>query len=524
MKKQEYAVATGNKYTTEAGKEILEKGGNAFDAILACLWTATVTEPTLVSLGGGGFCLTKKKGKEAELFDFFTQTPKINKFQGSKVNFYPVDVDFGGAIQEFHIGLGAVATPGVVAGIFAIHKEYASLPMEEIVKPAVRIAREGFVLEGFQALTFQLLYPIMTATDEMEKTFSGINGLAKEGEKITNRALADTIERLAKKGEREFYKGEVGEKIVSLMSDGGYLTKEDLENYEVKKREPLAISYRGNKIITNPTPSAGGTLIAFALKLLEEIDLQKIEYASGEYIAVLAEVMKQTQLARRDQLDKNLYEKNIAKRFLSPEYLQRFIEDLQTTVNRLGGTTHMSVVDGKGNVASLTASNGEGSGYMIPGTGIILNNMLGEEDLNPNGFHNWETDKRMSSMMSPSILENENHLVTLGSAGSNRIRSAILQTIVRLVDYDFDLNKAVNDFRMHFENNRLDVEPLPGKLDSGIIKMLEDNFGEVNIWDEQSLFFGGANCVAKNLQSGECEASGDIRREGVGYVDWDSGY
>ena len=519
MKKQEYAVATGNKYTTEAGKEILEKGGNAFDAILACLWTATVTEPTLVSLGGGGFCLAKSKNKKAELFDFFTQTPKSNKFKGSEVNFYPVQVDFGGAIQEFHIGLGAVATPGVVAGIFAIHKEYASLPMEEIVKPAVRMAREGFILEGFQALTFKLLYPIMTATDEIEKTFSGANGLAKGGEKITNKALADTIELLSEKGASEFYQGKMAEKIISLMNNGGYLTKEDLENYEVKKREPLAIKYRGNKIITNPTPSAGGTLIAFALKLLEEIDLQKIEYASGQYISILAEVMRQTQLARRDQLDKNLYEKNVAKRFLSPEYLQRFIEDLQTTVNRLGGTTHMSVIDGEGNVASLTASNGEGSGYIIPGTGIILNNMLGEEDLNPNGFHNWETDKRMSSMMSPSILENENHLVALGSAGSNRIRSAILQTIVRLVDYDLDLNKAVNDFRVHFENNRLDIEPLPKNLDSDTIKMLEDNFGEVNIWDEQSLFFGGANCVAKNLKTGKYEASGDIRREGIGCVD-----
>ncbi len=519
MKKQEYAVATGNKYTTEAGKEILEKGGNAFDAILACLWTATVTEPTLVSLGGGGFCLAKAKNKEAELFDFFTQTPKSNKFQGPEVNFYPVDVDFGGATQEFHIGLGAVATPGVVAGIFAIHKEYASLPMEEIVKPAVRFAREGCVLGKFQAFLFQFLYPIMTATDEMEKTFSRVNGLAREGEKITNQALANTIEQLAKRGERKFYQGEIGEKIVSLMSDGGYLTKKDLESYEVKKRKPLVINYRGNKIITNPTPSAGGTLIAFALKLLENIDLSRVGYASGEYISVLAEVMRQTQLARRDKLDKNLYEKNIAKRFLSLDYLQQFINDLQTTVNRLGGTTHMSVVDGEGNVASLTASNGEGSGYMIPETGIVLNNMLGEEDLNPKGFHNWETDRRMSSMMAPSILETADHLMVLGSAGSNRIRSAILQTIIRVLDYNFDLERAVNDFRLHFENNRLDIEPLPKKFDDDTIKMLKGNFGEVNFWDEQSLFFGGANCVAKNLQTGKCQAGGDVRREGVGIVD-----
>jgi gamma-glutamyltranspeptidase/glutathione hydrolase len=168
-------------------------------------------------------------------------------------------------------------------------------------------------------------------------------------------------------------------------------------------------------------------------------------------------------------------------------------------------------------MASLTASNGEGSGIIVPGTGIILNNMLGEEDLNPDGFHRWPTNKRLSSMMAPSIFENEKVALVLGSAGSNRIRSAILQTIIRVVNYKLDLETAVNDSRLHFENGKLDLEE--GFSKEEVKKIKTSNLVDtVNLWKEKSLFFGGANCLFYNKEKQNLTAVGDIRRDGKGVV------
>ena len=515
MKKQ-FAVASGHKHTTETAIKILENGGNAYDAIVGALWTATVVEPSLSSLGGGGFCLVKPKDGSAELFDFFVQTPG-KRTKDIQPDFYPVEVDFGGAIQEFHIGRASVATPGTVAGLFTIWKKYGRLPMKEIVRPAVDLARNGFEVEGFQAFTFELLKPIFEATTESRRIFSrDKENLVGAGDILKNPDLAKTMEFLAESGEEEFYRGEIAKKIVEAVTAGGYLQKSDLQDYQINIGKPLQVRYGDGIFLTNPLPSAGGTLIALTLKLLDEIDWNDIVYKSADYIAILTEAMRQTQIARREKLDDNLYAKNFTESFLAEEYLQELRAEIRG-LNRFGSTTHISVRDDEGNMASLTASNGEGSGIIVPGTGIILNNMLGEEDLNPDGFHRWPINKRLSSMMAPSIFENEKVALVLGSAGSNRIRSAILQTIIRVVNYKLDLETAVNDSRLHFENGKLDLEE--GFSKEEVKKIKTSNLVDtVNLWKEKSLFFGGANCLFYNKEKQNLTAVGDIRRDGKGVV------
>jgi gamma-glutamyltranspeptidase/glutathione hydrolase len=200
--------------------------------------------------------------------------------------------------------------------------------------------------------------------------------------------LADTLELLAIEGERLFYNGEMGAEVIAACeSGGGYLQKADLLGYQVVKREPLSYNYRNAQILTNPQPSSGGSLIRFAHALLEPHD--QGEFGSAQYLTLLSEVMKQTNLARMQNRET---ETGGDRDILDPETISRFRQALAGHPVNSRGTTHISVVDAQGNAASLTLSNGEGSGYVLPGTGIMVNNMLGEEDLNPGGFHRWDSD------------------------------------------------------------------------------------------------------------------------------------
>ena len=252
--------------------EILRNGGNAFDAAVAAILASFVTEPGLTSAAGGGFLLAHTSANQNILFDFFTQTP-CQKRNQSEINFYPVEVDFGGAVQEFHIGLGSMAVPGNIAGVFHVHKRLGRLPFQVVAEPAIHYAKNGIILNKFQyyCLT-SILKPIVIAYQEDREVFALTGELIEAGGLLIMREFADTLAYLAQKGTREFYEGEIAHRLVKDCQDlGGYLTLEDLKSYEVIEREPLLIDYRGNTLLTNPPPSSGGALIAFALKLLSKV-------------------------------------------------------------------------------------------------------------------------------------------------------------------------------------------------------------------------------------------------------------
>jgi gamma-glutamyltranspeptidase/glutathione hydrolase len=270
--------------------------------------------------------------------------------------------------------------------------------------------------------------------------------------------------------------------------------------------------YRGARILFNPPPSLGGTLIALALGVLEHETLNKDGAGGLQHLSALARAMGLIQRLRRERgIDRSLDARS-ARSLLDPKQLEILHAALSAGNQSTRGTTQISVADGPGNLASLTLSNGEGSGYVLPGTGIMLNNMLGEEDINPHGFHDWQPNRRLASMMSPTVMETfDGALVALGSGGSNRIRSAILQVIVGLVDLGQPLSLAVEAPRIHLEDDVLNVE---AGLPAATLHQLSTEFPRQRIWPEKNLFFGGAHSIMRGADS-QLSGRGDSRRGGV---------
>lgn len=516
MGKTRGAVAAGHSKTVQAAERILRGGGNAFDAVVAAQLTAFVAEPVLTSLGGGGFLMAETSPGKHILYDFFVQTPATKK-DPSGLDFYPINADFGEASQEYHIGAGSIAVPGMVKGLFEIHRDLCTIPLKTLAEPAIELARKGVKMNCFQSGVFDIVRPIYRSSVESRDTFrsTGSPGeLIRPGEILKQPKLAHTLEKLVRDGDDLFYKGEIAKSISGISrEEGGHLGMNDLLSYKVIKREPLKINYRSHEISINPPPSSGGLLIGFALKLKNEFEKIPAEYGKGDYINRLAQIQQLTDKARLDAFLNNRVDDPVST-ILAPDYLSLYKDEILNRLSAFRGTTQISVADDKGNLASLTSSNGEGSGVMIPGTGVMLNNMLGEQDLNPGGFHNWNRNERVTSMMAPGILTmNNNTKVAFGSGGSNRIRTAILQLLLHLIDYDMPLDEAVNAPRIHFEEDELNLE---GGFDQTEIERVIEAYPNHKIWKTRNLYFGGAHAVS--CGPGGFTGSGDVRRGGVARV------
>ncbi|WP_206019773.1 gamma-glutamyltransferase [Pseudomaricurvus alkylphenolicus] len=507
-------IACGHPATASAAEEILLDGGNAFDAIVAAHFAACVAEPVLASLGGGGYLLAHPLDRDPIAYDFFNQTPRHKKPE-SDIEFYAMLADFGTAQQEFHIGLGSMATPGAIRGMFAIHGDLCKLPMRRLVQPAARLAREGVVFNHFQSYIFDIIAPIFTATEEARSIYtSDGKTLIREGETLIQTAMADTLVALGEEKEDLFYEGDIAQRLAEhCQHQGGHLTLEDLKHYEVIRRQPLTRQYRKARLYTNPPPSSGGTLIAFALSLLETENLASLGWHSPEHLGLLADIMALTNKARidahLDDDDSPISHDHHLKQLLDPVLLEQYRQQIHQRSQCLRGTTHLTVMDQYGNSAAMTVSNGEGCGHILPGTGIMLNNVLGEEDLNPGGFHRWQPNQRMTSMMAPSLIETDNQRIALGSGGSNRLRTAILQVISNLVDFGMSPEQAVDSARIHVENELLNIEQVNGEVPASLLQA----YPQHRLWPERSLFFGGVHTVVQMAE--RFNGAGDPRRGGV---------
>jgi len=512
IQKTRGAIAAGNSKTAEAGIEMLRLGGNAFDAAVAAVFASCATEATLTSLAGGGFLLAHTQHNKNILFDFFTQTPS-QKRDIQDVDFCPIEVNFGSVTQEFHVGLGAIAVPGTAKGLFHVHQRLGRLPLHAVVEPAIHYAKTGILLDAFQSYCLKILEPILLRTAGAREIFAPNGTLLQAGDILAIPTLADTLSYLVEEGIEAFYEGEIAQQLVKdCQEQGGYLTLEDLKNYQVIEREPLKTSYRGNTLLTNPPPSSGGSLIAFTLSLLSQVDLSTVGFGTIEHLQILSHAMQLTNQARTDGYDANLYQPNVAQNFLASEHIHQYANQLTYATNKWGSTTHLSVIDAEGNAASVTSSNGEGSSYVIPGTGVMTNNMLGEADLHPTGFHQWQRNVRISSMMAPTMMLEQNRPeIVLGSGGSNRIRTAILQVISNVIDFDMSADNAVNSSRMHWENDVLSLEP--GFHHSDFEKTSFPFNGELVFWENHNMFFGGVHTVVQH-SDGTISGAGDRRRNG----------
>ena len=506
-------VAAGHPQTAQAAVEILLAGGNAFDAALAGMCASCATEPMLCSLGGGGHMLASS-GRDAPIaYDFFVHTP-LDRGSG-ECDFREVVCDFGTARQAFHIGLGSIATPGVVRGLFEIHRELGSMPIRDVVAPAIAYAREGVEISSLHAYIFRVVESIFMSTEAARGIYSSPDEpsrLIAEGELLRQPQLADTLEVLAIEGDDLFYRGEIAQAIARQSGEGGgSLTLQDLEHYQVERHRPLAADYRGVRVLTMPPPSSGGVLTVFALKLLEALsDLKSVPFGSAEQIGIVAEALELSDRARVETLVENSSHID-AGRLLDEELLERYRNQIKGRAAAFRGTTSIVVIDSEENVATLSFSNGEGCGKIVPGTGLMLNNMLGEEDLVPQGFHRWPVNQRMTSMMAPTmLLFPDGRVVATGSGGSKRIRTAILHVILNLIDYGTSVEQAVCRPRIFLENGHLSVE---GGYENSQIERLIEWYPEHKVWDDVNLFFGGAHTVARRGMS--FEGAGDPRRAGV---------
>jgi gamma-glutamyltranspeptidase/glutathione hydrolase len=506
------AVSAGHQATAETAVQILKSGGNAFDAVVAAHITACVVEPVLASFAGGGFLLANSSQGKQTLYDFFVQTPKKIKPK-SKFSFFPISADFGYAKQEFHIGPGSMATPGTVKGLFEIHRDLCTMPFTVLSEPAIKLAKDGVRMNSFQAGAIHITEPIYASNKEASKIFGSRKEdgtFISEGEWLKQPQLANFIQELAVTGESFFYEGEIADKICWICDEeGGHLTRKDLQNYRVEKRKPLRLEYRENSLSINPPPSSGGLLIAFALKLMESLGRESF----ASIPELLVEVQDMTNRARIENMIENRDPERLEEMLYKP-FIEMYKTQIQHRRKSSRGTTQISIMDADGNMASLTTSNGSGSGVMIPGTGVMMNNMLGEEDLNPEGFYNWPTNQRISSMMAPAILQfKDGKKVVLGSGGSNRIRTAILQVLLNLIDEEMVLKKSIQAPRIHFENDFLNIEE--GFSGEGMGQLME-KYPNHKVWEKGNLFFGGVHAVA--VEDGIFSGFGDPRRGGVSII------
>jgi len=398
----------------------------------------------------------------------------------------------------------------VVKGLFRVHADLCSMTMARIVEPAAALARKGVRVNRLQAYIFEIVGKIYTSNDACRAAYGGA---MKEGETLAMPDLAGALEALAREGGDLFYRGEMAGRLADdCRTGGGRLTLADMAGYRVIKRKPLEFGFQGARLFTNPPPSSGGVLIAFALELLKGAALETVEFGSGAHLERLAKAMALTNKAR---LDSRLHEtgEDAAETLLNPEFLKTYRRQVLGRPASMRGTTHISVIDGNGAAAALTVSNGEGSAYIIPGSGVMVNNMLGEEDINLHGFHQWPEDTRMCSMMAPTLaLKAGGEEVILGSGGSNRIRTAILQVLLNLLQFGMDAEAAVAAPRIHFENDLLNMENGVGEE---AVKILAGSFPQTKMWSGKNLFFGGVHSVTFNPSTGEFKGVGDERRGGV---------
>ncbi|HEY1688103.1 MAG TPA: gamma-glutamyltransferase [Solirubrobacteraceae bacterium] len=479
-------VAAGHQLSAEAGVRALQAGGNAVDAALAAMLTSFVVEPLLTGLGAGGHMMVADGNGEPQLLDFFVESPGPRP-NDDAAELEAIDVSFGDAQQIFHIGPASCGVYGVPAGVCNAARRWGTIPLTDLAAPAARLAREGVALNAQQAYIARILADLLRYTPECAALWSSAVGVLGEGEVLRNPELGDSLERLANDGAKPFYEGDIAGAVSDTIARlGGWLGRQHLRRYEAVKRPPLKVGYRDRTVLTNPPPSAGGILIAYALSLLNR-------GPAPPSLQALLLAMEAAQAERTPEFLEGLAHEGFTTDFLS---------------SRLGATTHISVLDADGMACSVTTTNGEGSGIVVPGTGIHLNNMMGEQDLNPLGFHRHPAGRRMPSMMAPSLVMHDGEVeLVLGSAGSNRIRSAILQTIVGVVDRGLPVGEAVRAPRVHFEGGIVYHEP---GLDA---EVLTAPGRQLVRFHDLNLFFGGVQAVQR--RDGVLAGAGDPRRGGV---------
>jgi gamma-glutamyltranspeptidase / glutathione hydrolase len=499
-----FAASAGTPYAAEAAAEVYRAGGNAADAAVAAAAAVAVTEPLLSSIGGGGFALVRDPSGEAELIDYYDAMPgkglPASAF-GAGGNPQTIVLKYGAGVNST-VGGASVAVPGALRGWEVLLNRHGRLTLGQTLDPAIRLAREGFRIGKTSAMWFQVAEEVLRLTEETQKNFFNGDQVYLEGEEMHFPELADTLEAIGEVGADLFYEGELARHISSyILEMGGIITERDLAEYQAVIRRPLAVAFGPGTVYTNGPPSAGGPTLIQMLRIVSGYDLAAMPAA--DYARVMSRGMKYALHDREIAYVDGAENEIVAQRLTSEEYAQQQRRRIFGSPH----TTHVSCVDAEGYVVAITATMGYGSGLVIPGTGIPMNNTLGEPELNPKGFHSLVPGERLISSMSPTIFSSEEGgLMALGSPGASRIPTAILQTLVHVLDFGMSLEAAVLAPRFHAEGNLFAYE-------SGAPTDDLDRYEQVLVYEEPSMYFGGVNAVGRTAE-GLFEAAADPRRSG----------
>jgi gamma-glutamyltranspeptidase / glutathione hydrolase len=464
-------VVSDNPLATQAGTEILGRGGNAIDAAIATGFALAVVDQAASGLGGGGFMIIyDARDKRAHALDFRETAPEAAHPDLYVRNGKPVpSLSLTGAL--------AVAVPGEVAGLLAAMKRFGSLPLAVLMAPAIRLATEGFPLDAALRYAIERQASNMKKFPELGRVFLVKDEVPPEGEIIRQPDLGQTLKAVVTDGAEVFYQGWIAQAIVdTVKKDGGVLTLEDLKSYKPIWREPLVGSYRKRTVITMPPPSSGGVALIEMLNVLEGHQLTKLAPNSATYFHLVAESMKHAFADRAQYLGDPDFVKAPIPTLMSKEYaswIRGRISPVKTQPARYygmgnfkaeqGGTTHFSVLDRFGNAVACTLSVNTrfGSKILVPKTGIVLNNEMDDFAIYPSGnvyglvgneANSLQPKKRPLSSMTPTIiLQGDRPELIVGGAGGPRIISATLQTILNVLDFQMPIKEAVEAPRIHHQ-------------------------------------------------------------------------
>ncbi|KQO26138.1 gamma-glutamyltranspeptidase [Flavobacterium sp. Leaf82] len=520
-------VVSARQEASKVGAEIIQKGGNAFDAMIATELALAVAYPYAGNIGGGGFMVYRKANGEVGSLDYREKAP----LAATKDMFLDKDGNvIKGKSTETALAIGV---PGTIAGVFAVHKKLGSMPMSEILKPVIALAERGVVVTKKQEKRLQDYHDVIVKVNGPNTLLAGS---FKENDTIKYPALANTLKRISKNGKDEFYKGETGKILVNyIQKKGGIITLKDLEKYEAKWRKPLQFKYKDLKITSMSPPSSGGICLAQIMKMIAPYDLAKTGHNTAESIQVIVEAERRAYADRSQFLGDPDFVKIPINALLSDSYLKNRmssfdvnkaslsseIKEGKVNFNESTETTHYSIVDAQGNAvaATTTLNDGYGSKYYCDELGFFMNNEMDDFSAKPgspnmfglvgNEANSIAPQKRMLSSMTPTIVEKNGKLfMVVGSPGGSTIITTVLQAILNVYEYKLSMQEAVNAPRFHHQWLPDLINFEPNAFDTNTINKLKAKGYLIN--EKNTPVIGKLDCILV-LPDNTLEGGADFR-------------
>lgn len=519
-------VSSANYYASKIGTQIIEKGGNAIDAAVAVGFAMSTVESYYSGLGGGGYMLIRfAETGETVFVDFREVAPT-----GANPELWPKDAD-GNYVgyYDMQIGPQGIAVPSYVKGMMYALENYGTMTREEVLSPSVELANKGFPVGAYMNEVLTDHYDWYTLTDETAKIYYNDGIPYSVGDIYTNPDLGATIQKIIDQGADGFYTGSVAESIVKTCNEhGNTMTMEDLQNYEVKVREPVSGTYHGYTVISSPPSSSGGTSVVEILNILENFDVSGMEVNSAEYINAFSEAFKIAFADRAQFIADTDFTDVPLEGLTSKDYAAERAKliELGTTKDYLSGepygfqgsnTTHYSIMDKQGNVVSVTQTNNGGSGITAVGTGVLLNGEMADFSTGADNANSIEPGKRPLSSMSPTIIldANGNPYAALGSPGSTRIITTMAQVVSHLIDHKMDVQAAIDMPRFFCNGGDLYMET---RIEETVSQELEGMGYTIQRTKDYDTYYGGVHGVV-HQDDGSLRGGADPRRDGkaLGY-------